>query len=353
VFGAQDDYHKYAVVGATHYCDGILAVGHHVAQELLALSPEFEHADMTLCYNGVPVGADSVAERHASRERMRRYFRSLLGWEPDLLFTHVTRLARSKALWRDLDVLLALDRKLVERGQTAVMLVLSTELPRRPVADILRMETEWEWPLAHREGGPDLTWNEARYYEQVQAFNARARHVKVVYVNQFGFDRARCGLRVPEDVEFLDIRRASDVEFGLSLYEPFGISPLEPLTYGGICLVSTSCGCAGFVQQVTAGRRAANVILANYVDAARKPKTVAEALALGEPERREAERKVAEQLAEQILKRLPGSEPDEDKLIHSGMELARRMSWDVVADRFVFPAIRRAAARRRTLAFVA
>ena len=58
----------------------------------------------------------------------------------------------------------------------------------------------------------------------MQAFNARARNVKIVYINQFGFDRERCGQRVPKEVEFLDIRRASDVEFGLSLYEPFAAS---------------------------------------------------------------------------------------------------------------------------------
>jgi hypothetical protein len=247
-------------------------------------------------------------------------------------------------------VLLALDRHLVERHQTAVMIVLSTELPRRPVADILRMEKEWDWPLAHREGPPDLTGGESLYYQRVQAFNARARHIKLVYVNQFGFDRARAGLRVPEALEFLDLRRASDVEFGLSLYEPFGISPLEPLTYGGLCMVSTSCGCAGFVKQASGNRRAPNVILANYIDGVRRPRTVKDSLTIGVAERREVEWRLAHHLAEQILQRLPADDAGAERLIDSGHELARRMSWDVVAERFVFPALRRAFARRRALA---
>lgn len=353
VFGPQHDYHKFAVVEAAHHCDGLLAVGHHVQQELLFLTADFDSADITLAYNGLPVAKVSPAERRVSRRRMQAYCEALLGWSPNLIFTHVTRLARSKAMWRDMDVLAAMDAALGRRGQTAVMLVLSTELPRRPVAHILRMEREWDWPLAHREGEPDLTAGEADYYSYVQAFNARARNVKIIYINQFGFDRQRCGLRVPADVEFLDLRRASDVEFGLSLYEPFGISPLEPLTYGGLCLVSTSCGCAGFVRQVLGRRRTSNVILANYIDSVRRPRTVKDSLGIGARQRREVEQKLAVQLAEQVLDRLPRDAEEEEQLVQSGQNLARQMSWDVVAERFVFPAVRRAFARRQTLTIVA
>jgi len=352
VFGAQDDYHKQAVIRAAHHCDALLAVGHHVQQELLFLDPDFETTDITLCYNGVPVGPVDYDERQASRTRVHQYCQALLGWQPDLFFTHITRMAPSKAMWRDLDVLLALDTHLHARGKSAVLFVLSTELPRRPVADILQMEQAWDWPLAHREGPPDLTGGEAAFYQLVQAFNARARNVKIIYVNQFGFDRARAGLRVPEDFQFLDLRRASDVEFGLSLYEPFGISPLEPLTYGGLCLVSTSCGCAGFVKQACGAKRTPNVILANYIDGVRKPRSVKESLGIGRAERREVEAKLAEQLAEKLLKALPQDRAEEEKLIKSGYELAKRMSWDVVAERFVFPALRRASSRRRPLSLV-
>ena len=50
-------------------------------------------------------------------------------------------------------------------------------------------------------------------------------------------------------MSFLDIRRGSDVEFGQSIYEPFGIAMLEPLTYGAICVISSVCGCAGQLIQ--------------------------------------------------------------------------------------------------------
>lgn len=349
VFGPQHDYHKHAVVEAARHCDGVLAVGHHVVDELRFMGPDFDDVDISLAYNGVPSGEVTLEQRKVSRERVRDYCENLLGWRPDLIFTHVTRLARSKAMWRDIDVLKALEPRLGERGQTAVALVLSTELPRRPIGDILWMEQAWDWPLAHREGGPDLTGGEAEYYQYVQAFNARSRHTKIIYINQFGFNQERCGRRVPAELEFLDIRRASHVEFGLSLYEPFGISPLEPLTYGGICLVSTSCGCSGFIRQVMGSKRSPNVIFCNYIDLVRRPRTVKDSTEIGAEERRAVERKLADQIAEQVVNRLPPDEETEERLIGTGYELAKRMSWDAVAERFVFPAIRRACARRPAL----
>jgi hypothetical protein len=113
--------------------------------------------------------------------------------------------------------------------------------------------------------------------------------------------------------------------------------------------VSTTCGCTGFIKQALASKRSPNVILANYIDLVRRPRTVKDALAIGADERREVEAKLAEQLAEQLVKRLPKDEAEEQRLMEAGSELARRMSWDVVAERFVFPAVRRVCAHRRIL----
>lgn len=349
VFGPQHDYFKHAVIDTTRFCDGILAVGHHVVDELRFLGNGFESCDISLAYNGVPACKLAAAQRETSREHLQDYCEALLGWRPDLVFTHVTRLARSKALWRDLDVLLAMDEQLGRRGQTAVLIVLSTELPRRPLDDILQMESEWEWPLAHREGGPDLTEGEARYYQTVQAFNARARNAQVIYVNQFGFSRHTCGRRVPAQVEFMDLRRGSDVEFGLSLYEPFGISLLEPLTFGGICVPSTSCGCAGFLRQAMGSRDSPNIVFADFVRGMRAPASVKEGLAIGRDDRRAVEREVATSVAQRILERLPKDPAGRRCLLESGFELAAKMSWDVVAERAILPAMRRAGAQRRVL----
>ena len=167
----------------------------------------------------------------------------------------MTRLVRSKGLWRDLRVLQEIEKGLRAQGKTAVFLLLSTEVSRRRSCDIANMEANYGWPVAHREGWPDLSGGEAEFYTAIQQFNARSRNVKVVFINQFGFDQKSCGRQMPADMEFLDIRKGTDVEFGQSIYEPFGIAQLEPLTFGGICVVSNVCGCAGFLRDVTGGQR--------------------------------------------------------------------------------------------------
>src|SRR5437588_11530906 len=76
---------------------------------------------------------------------------------------------------------------------------------------------------------------------------------------------------MPPDMEFMDIRKGSDVEFGQSIYEPFGIAQVEPISFGGICVYSNVCGCAGLVDHaagVPAGTPDAtpNAIVADYTD---------------------------------------------------------------------------------------
>ena len=71
---------------------------------------------------------------------------------------------------------------------------------------------------------------------------------------------------MPADMEFMDIRKGSDVEFGQSIYEPFGIAQVEPISFGGICVFSNVCGCAGFVEKAAGGQPTPNVIVADYTE---------------------------------------------------------------------------------------
>ena len=75
-----------------------------------------------------------------SRDRLKQYCKTLLKFEPDYVFTHVTRLVPSKGLWRDLRVLEHVDALLRERNETAVLFTLSTEVPGRRQEDVLRMD---------------------------------------------------------------------------------------------------------------------------------------------------------------------------------------------------------------------
>src|SRR4051812_29813679 len=172
VFGDQGDYYKHGLLKTTRFFDEIFAVGDYVQKEFRFLGPDFIHVDSNLAYNGVPCWRITAADKLASRQKLRTYCKTLLDYEPDYVFTHVTRLVASKGLWRDLRVLEPLEHLLRERDETAVLYVLSTEVPGRRPEDVRRMEQAYHWPVVHREGAPDLSHGEAAFYAGVQEFNA-------------------------------------------------------------------------------------------------------------------------------------------------------------------------------------
>src|SRR5688572_3437169 len=228
-----------------------------------------------------------------------------------------------------------------QRNESAVLFTLSTEVPSRRGDDIRRMEQHYRWPVVHREGLPDLSNGEAVYYQGVQEFNAQSRNVKVVFVNQFGWEQKLCGNRMPADMEFMDIRKGSDAEFGQSIYEPFGIAQVEPISFGGICVFTNICGCAGFVEKA-AGGSTPNVIVADYTDL--RPEQL---MNIGQPQRDEIENLVAKRVAADLMARLPRTPKEFEPFIERGHDLASKMSWDVVAREYVLPGIQRACRAQR------
>jgi hypothetical protein len=342
VFGDQSGYYKHALIKATRFCDNIFAVGDYTLKEMRFLGADFCSVDAQLAYNGVPHWKISLDDKTASRNKLRKYCKALLKYEPDYVFTHVTRLVPSKGLWRDLRVLEHVELMLRARNETAVLFALTTEVPGRRSDDIRRMEHNYHWPVVHREGAPDLSHGEADYYAGVQEFNAQSRNVKVVFINQFGFDSKTCGARMVPDMEFMDIRKGSDAEFGQSIYEPFGIAQVEPISFGGICIFTNVCGCAGFVEKITGGKPTPNVIVADYTDLPEKGLRPEQLMSIGQPQRDAIEHHVAEKVAKDLMDRLPRSPKEFEAFIQRGYDLATHMSWDAVARDYIVPGIDRA-----------
>jgi hypothetical protein len=311
------------------------------------LGPDFVHVDSQIAYNGVPHWKLSVEEKMSSRQKLQAYCNNLLGYVPDYVFTHVTRLVPSKGMWRDMRVLEHMETILRKRNESAILFSLSTEVPGRRPEDVRRMEQYYHWPVVHREGLPDLSNGEAVYYQSVQEFNARSRNIKVVFVNQFGWEQRLCGQRMPSNMEFMDIRKGSDAEFGQSIYEPFGIAQVEPISFGGICVFSNVCGCAGFVEKITGGQPTPNVIVADYTELPRKDLRPEQLMSIGQPQRDEIEHIVAERVANELINRLPRSPQEFEQFINRGYDLASHMSWDAVARDYVLPGIQRAARAQR------
>lgn len=354
VFGDQHDYYKHPLVARARLLDNVLAVGDYVTKELRFMGQNWENVPVDLSYNGIPAREVSLDQKLTSRAHVQQYVQNVLGFRPDYLFTHVTRMALSKGLWRDLDILAHLDGEFGRRGITGAIIVLSCgAAPRRP-DDVRQMEQNYNWPVAHREGMPDLSHPEADYYTFVQHFNARSRNIKAIFVNQFGFDRTLAGQAVPEELVFEDLHIGSDVEFGLSIYEPFGIAMLEPLTYGGICVISNVCGCKGFVDNVTGGADVPNVLAVDFTDLdGMSGHGLEELLKIGKLVRTATEHKVSKQVAERLLKRLPADDAARGRLLESGYEIARQMNWDEVARNYFLPALDAACRHDRKAARVA
>jgi len=343
VFGDQSSFFKHALIEASKYCDSIVSVGDYVVDELRFMAPEFETVDIDIVYNGIPAYQISLAEKLSSKEKLRRYCENLLGYRPDFIFTHVTRLIESKGLWRDLRVLEKIEKEFRALGKTGVLFLLSTEVSQRRSRDIYNMESAYNWPVAHREGWPDLSGGETNFYTAIQEFNARSCNIKIIFVNQFGFSRKNCGERMPEDMEFMDIRKGNDVEFGQSIYEPFGISQIEPLTFGGICVVSNVCGCSGFLQDIADGEDVRNVIIADYTNLDNRSFADIEALLqIDQSVRNQIEDYVSEKVAKKIVSHLAKSESEIENMIQTGYSLAKNMSWETVVKNYLLGSLQKA-----------
>jgi hypothetical protein len=264
-------------------------------------------------------------------------------------------LVRSKGLWRDLRVLEHLDAAFQRAGKTAVMFLLSTEVSQRRSCDIYEMEARYNWPVAHREGWPDMSGGEAAFYTAIQEFNARSKNVKVIFINQFGFSRKLCGGKMPEDMDILDIHKGTDVEFGQGIYEPFGISPVEPLTFGGLCVFSSVCGCSGFVSDAIAGLApdandgTRNIIIADYTAVDGEFTGIDGLLGVDRAVRDEIEARVSSEVADEILMLLPKTEFELAAMIENGYRIAKNMSWEVVVSKYLLPSLEKILGRTRTV----
>jgi hypothetical protein len=345
VFGDQSWFYKHAMIQRAGVCDRIFAVGDPVVDELRFLGGVFADKPIDLVYNGIPAAPISLEQRLASRELLLQYAENLNGFRPDYIFTHVTRMVPSKALWRDVRVLEHLEWTLAAQGKRAVTFIVSTASPTgRRADDIFRWEAEYGWPLSHRGGNGDLIDDENTFYFRVlEPFHWGRSATKICLVNQFGWERSRCGWRMPEAMRFSDLRNGADLEFGQSIYEPFGIAQLEPLSGGALCVVSNVCGCVGFVGRAAAGQPAPNLVLADYVSVPPEWQLWSpwDALRIDETIRASLEARNSYLVAQQIAERLPRNDEDRQRLLTAGQQLAAGMSWEVVVKDYLLPALGR------------
>ena len=147
---------------------------------------------------------------------------------------------------------------------------------------------------------------------------------------------------MPGDMEFMDIRKGTDVEFGQSIYEPFGIAQLEPLTFGGICVFSSVCGCLGFLRDVAGPENVKNAIVADYTDLDIADYVdIEDLMQIDRSMRDRIEASQSEKLAMQICSRLPKDQSEIESMLKTGYELAKNMSWEVVVNNYLLNSVRK------------
>lgn len=338
-YGSQRSNYRAELVKRTREFDYIFAVSDLVKDEYNYFIPdsgagnsEDEASDrVRVVYNGISIKRISGEEKLGARKLLQEYVENLFNFTPDVIITHVTRLVLSKGIWRDITLLYMLDELFHRYRVKGAYILLSTLVGSgRPPSDVVKMEREYGWPIIHREGWPDLVGYEKEIYDQLSLFNARSKSIKGVFLNQFGFDRRRCGERVPEGASFLDLRMGSDVELGFSIYEPFGIAQLETIPFGGIAALSSSCG-SSFLLKKSFGRASIkHYCIADFTGEAGKQKD--EVANITTEERFELEKKVLKKTAEELFNMIPKADADRLKLLSSAAELAENLGWEKIVE---------------------
>ena len=256
-----------------------------------------------------------------------------------MIFTGVMRCELSKAPWRNV----GLWRTFVERYPTvpAAFFWLSAPRPRPTRAQATRWAQDYRWPLDHRAGeGYDLRPEEDGLWQSIarlnRDFDGRAT---MYYINQFGWSADVLGALDPGAATFGDLRCGADVEVGLSIYEPFGIAPLEPFAAGATCLLSDSCGCArhleslGLADQVLLGAFSRHHFSPREVDARRLQRI---------------EQAAYDGLVTALGERLGLSEPRLDAgpwrqrratRIAAAQQAVKRLSWAAAVEHGLLPAL--------------
>jgi len=329
-FGSQKSNPRNELLKITPIFDGVLAVGDWVKKEYMYLIPKADPKKVNICYNGIPVPDHTTEDKLNSRKKIKEYCENLYNFTPDVIMTHVTRLVVSKGLWRDISLLEELDKKMSADKLKGFCIILSTLIGNgRTSAEVMKMEADYGWPVLHREGYPDLLDYENDIYWSCQYFNAKSRAIKVVFINQFSFNPYRIGNRLPQGTTFTDLRLSSDAEFGMSVYEPFGIAQIETIPFGGVAILTRACGSAFLLEQVFKGEKIKPYYILDFAKDMPNSADV-DWQHISSYDRVRIEKEIIKDSADQIYAILPKNDKQREKVFEICRKHKHKLSWDEV-----------------------
>ncbi|NUP99107.1 MAG: hypothetical protein HUU35_04530 [Armatimonadetes bacterium] len=319
--------------------DRIVAVGPLVRDETaVALRPP-EPPEIALCPNGIPAPRVTAEQAWEAHERLAEVAERALGFRPEVIVTGMMRCELSKAPWRNVGFLRRLAELVPERK--IAFFWLSAPRPRPTRAQVRRWAANYQWPLDHRGGeGGDLRSDETPLWQAIRELNRDFRgQAGLLYINQFGWSQELLGALEIGEATFGDLRVGSDLELGLSIYEPFGIAPLEPFAAGTTCLLSDACGCARHLAALGLD----DLVVTGWFTDHDLPSRDVDRTAL-----HRLEQEVYDGLVEEVSQRLALDQPldESDWLTRRQAQIARaqealpQLSWANALAQYLLPAVR-------------
>ncbi|MGC8871486.1 MAG: hypothetical protein ACP5QC_01210 [Caldimicrobium sp.] len=338
VFGSQMDWYRTALVKLAYRFDRIFAVGDLVAQEYQFLVREVSPNKIKVVYNGLPLDHFTFEEKEKSRIKFNTCL-SLKGCDRvDVLLSHTCRLVKSKGIWRDIKILWLLDKYFEKENLKGIYILLATQIPQgRPAELIDIMVKEYGWPFNHRIGWPDLVGYEIEIYQYIEKFNQKAKNVKAIFINQYGLSKRKCGIDFSEDISTKDLKLASDAEFGLSIYEPFGISHIEALPSGGLSLLSTSCGVFYLLEKVFKEDFKPYVAI-DFIDIGKDLPEHA-LLELTHEKREILEELTIAKCAENLFKKIPKNQKERVEIFEKIQPYLKELDWETIVKKYFLPGL--------------
>ena len=329
-FGSQKNNSRNELVKLTKYFDGVFAVGDWVKKEYNYLIPDADKKKIHICYNGTPAPDHSFSAKLKARQLIQEYCENLYNFTPDVIMTHVTRLVVSKGLWRDISLLEELDKKFTKDKIKGFFVLLSSLVGNgRTDEEVSQMEANYGWPVLHKPGYPDLLGYENDIFAAYQYFNAKSKSIKAVFINQFGFTPKRIGNRLPKGTSFADLRLASDAEFGMSIYEPFGIAQIETIPFGGIAVLTRACGSAFLLEKTFKPEKIKPFFIFDFAKT-NEVETNKRWLTLSSQEREMIEKDIIRQNVDKVYKILPKTDEQRKEVFDICKKHILKLSWNEV-----------------------
>ena len=286
------------------------AISDNVVDELRFVDPGFSNLDnIPICYPGILMLPCTINSKERARRLVLSYASAEWGYcldpETTLIAVHIARAVRAKGFPRDISLMKALGQCLRAEGMGILLIIVTAWKGRggQLVSDLLSASQEMNTP---------------------------GSNVRLKVVNEFHWpDQTESGSS-PTCFSRQDLHMATDISLGLSTYDTFAISPLEPVSCGAICMISTGCGCACHLQKLKGIE--SNILIADYgkrldeiLDVKDNYESIFEITNL---HKESLEEQATKEFAVELAEKVPRNTAQRTDSLARGIKIGKQMNWE-------------------------